>query len=59
MGVGHEPWGTEENSFRVDTPSRIFFLIADDSADKEAWIGHIGRQMVRPTVRTENPEDFE
>jgi len=29
-----------------------------DRADKEAWIGHIGRQMVRPTVMTEN-QDFE
>merc|ERR1719424_366650 len=48
----------KENSFRVDTPNRVFHLIADDATAKEAWIGHIGRQMVRPTVMTENA-DFE
>ncbi len=42
-----------ENSFRVDTPGRIFFLVADNYQEKENWIGHIGRQMVRPTVLTE------
>ncbi|CAE6917523.1 PH1 [Symbiodinium sp. CCMP2592] len=40
----------KENSFRVDTPARVFYLIADSSSDKESWIGHIGRQMVRPAV---------
>mmetsp|Transcript_95865 Transcript_95865/g.117497 ORF Transcript_95865/g.117497 Transcript_95865/m.117497 type:complete len:123 (+) Transcript_95865:90-458(+) len=40
----------KENSFRVDTPGRVFYLIADSSPDKESWIGHIGRQMVRPAV---------
>merc|ERR1712146_277084 len=43
----------KENSFRVDTPQRVFYLIAESSAEKEAWIGHIGRQMVRPTVLVE------
>eukprot|EP00928_Gymnodinium_smaydae_P067208 TRINITY_DN50150_c0_g1_i1.p2 TRINITY_DN50150_c0_g1~~TRINITY_DN50150_c0_g1_i1.p2 ORF type:complete len:122 (+),score=26.99 TRINITY_DN50150_c0_g1_i1:74-439(+) len=43
-----------ENAFRVDTPNRIFYLIADSSAEKEAWIGHIGRQMVRPTVMVDD-----
>mmetsp|Transcript_11078 Transcript_11078/g.21437 ORF Transcript_11078/g.21437 Transcript_11078/m.21437 type:complete len:120 (+) Transcript_11078:89-448(+) len=43
----------KENSFRVDTPGRVFLLIADTTADKESWIGHIGRQMVRPTVLTD------
>merc|ERR1712137_234503 len=40
----------KENPFRVDTPGRVFHLIADTTAEKEAWIGNIGRQMVRPTV---------
>lgn len=48
----------KENSFRVDSESRIFFLVGDSSVEKEAWIGHIGRQMIRPTVMVEN-EDFE
>lgn len=43
----------KDNSFRVDTPGRVFYLIADTSSEKEAWIGNIGRQMVRPTVLTE------
>lgn len=46
----------KENSFRVDTPTRKFLLVADDSADKEAWISKIGRQMMRPTVQTEDGE---
>ena len=40
----------KENSFRADTPDRVFYLIADTSADKEAWIGCVGQQMVRPDV---------
>merc|ERR1711937_367450 len=38
------------NTFRVDTRDRTFFLIADSAEEREAWIGHIGRQMVRATV---------
>mmetsp|Transcript_46243 Transcript_46243/g.140317 ORF Transcript_46243/g.140317 Transcript_46243/m.140317 type:complete len:122 (-) Transcript_46243:192-557(-) len=49
----------KENSFRVDTPARVFYLIADSSTDKESWIGHIGRQMVRPTVLTEEQAPYE
>lgn len=42
-----------ENAFRVDTPSRVFFLVATSPQEKESWIGNIGRQMVRPSVLTE------
>merc|ERR1719238_379619 len=49
----------KENSFRVDTPTRVFYLIADSPSEKESWIGSIGRQMVRPSVMTENHEQFE
>eukprot|EP00418_Pyrodinium_bahamense_P013953 CAMPEP_0179125572 /NCGR_PEP_ID=MMETSP0796-20121207/59397_1 /TAXON_ID=73915 /ORGANISM="Pyrodinium bahamense, Strain pbaha01" /LENGTH=119 /DNA_ID=CAMNT_0020824283 /DNA_START=66 /DNA_END=425 /DNA_ORIENTATION=- len=45
----------KDNSFRVDTPARVFYLIADSAADKEAWIGHIGKQMVRTTVIINEP----
>mmetsp|Transcript_25119 Transcript_25119/g.58337 ORF Transcript_25119/g.58337 Transcript_25119/m.58337 type:complete len:121 (+) Transcript_25119:104-466(+) len=45
-----------DNSFRVDTPDRVFWLIADNATEKESWIGHIGRQMVRPTVLTDDAE---
>lgn len=47
----------KENAFRVDTPRRVFYLIADSSQDKESWIGHIGRQMVRPSVIKEYDDD--
>jgi len=46
-----------ENAFRVETPSRVFFLIAETNVEKESWIGHIGRQMVRPTVMKEYNDD--
>merc|ERR1712137_776987 len=47
----------KENSFRVDTPGRVFHLIADATAEKEVWIGNIGRQMIRPTAMVENDFD--
>eukprot|EP00929_Paragymnodinium_shiwhaense_P066706 TRINITY_DN33493_c0_g1_i2.p2 TRINITY_DN33493_c0_g1~~TRINITY_DN33493_c0_g1_i2.p2 ORF type:complete len:122 (-),score=36.21 TRINITY_DN33493_c0_g1_i2:638-1003(-) len=48
----------KENSFRVDAPSRIFYLIADSPAEKEAWIGSIGRQMIRPTMIQEDEPSY-
>mmetsp|Transcript_19463 Transcript_19463/g.39245 ORF Transcript_19463/g.39245 Transcript_19463/m.39245 type:complete len:120 (-) Transcript_19463:188-547(-) len=47
----------KENAFRVDSPERVFYLIADSSEEKEAWMGTIGRQMVRRTVMTEEEYD--
>merc|ERR1712194_393682 len=41
----------KENAFRLDTPGQIFYIIADSAPEKEAWIGSIGRQIVR-TERT-------
>jgi len=38
------------NAFKVESADRTFYLIAETSQDKEAWIGTIGRQMVRPSV---------
>ncbi len=40
----------KENSFKIETPSRTFYLVADASNEKESWIGSIGKQMVRKTV---------
>mmetsp|Transcript_28192 Transcript_28192/g.42600 ORF Transcript_28192/g.42600 Transcript_28192/m.42600 type:complete len:121 (+) Transcript_28192:60-422(+) len=48
----------KENSLRVDSPTRVFYLIAENAQEKEAWIGQIGRQMVRRTVMVED-HDFE
>lgn len=39
-GLGHR------HAFRVDTPSRVFFLVASSAAEKESWIGAIGKHMV-------------
>mmetsp|Transcript_87129 Transcript_87129/g.247032 ORF Transcript_87129/g.247032 Transcript_87129/m.247032 type:complete len:128 (-) Transcript_87129:157-540(-) len=53
----------KENSFRVDSPDRVFYLVADSNKEKEAWIGQIGRQMIRPTRRptffSQNSDDYE
>lgn len=43
-------------SFRVETAARVFFFVANDAAEKEAWIGAIGRMMVRPQMIEEIPD---
>merc|ERR1719408_1237805 len=40
----------KDNCFRVDSQERSFYLIADSAQEKEAWIGHIGRAMIKPTM---------
>mmetsp|Transcript_2754 Transcript_2754/g.3330 ORF Transcript_2754/g.3330 Transcript_2754/m.3330 type:complete len:123 (+) Transcript_2754:78-446(+) len=49
----------KDNSFKVETPDRCFMLIANSGSEKESWIGHIGRQMVRPTVLTTDDAEFD
>ncbi|CAG9331021.1 unnamed protein product [Blepharisma stoltei] len=45
-------------AFRIDSKDRVFFFSAQDANDKEAWIGSIGRVMVRfEVVRSKNEED--
>ncbi len=47
------------DSFRVDTNVRTYFFTARDTAEKEAWIGAIGKIMVTPTVlRTHSEEEM-
>mmetsp|Transcript_33105 Transcript_33105/g.65709 ORF Transcript_33105/g.65709 Transcript_33105/m.65709 type:complete len:128 (+) Transcript_33105:181-564(+) len=48
-----EEEAANECGFRVDTRDRVYLFVADSNSEKEAWIGHIGRRMVRPTVMTE------
>lgn len=45
--------------FQVETVNRVFFLAAQSNTEKEAWIGCIGKQMVRRTVIKEFSEDEE
>eukprot|EP01056_Protomagalhaensia_sp_Gyna25_P003599 Protomagalhaensia_sp_Gyna_25__3598@NODE_3234_length_668_cov_2_697933_g2710_i0_p1_GENE_NODE_3234_length_668_cov_2_697933_g2710_i0NODE_3234_length_668_cov_2_697933_g2710_i0_p1_ORF_typecomplete_len131_score11_61PH/PF00169_29/2_8e21PH_9/PF15410_6/4_1e09PH_11/PF15413_6/2_2e05PH_13/PF16652_5/4_8e06PH_8/PF15409_6/9_6e06PH_3/PF14593_6/7_4e05PH_15/PF17339_2/0_0015PH_6/PF15406_6/0_036PH_4/PF15404_6/46PH_4/PF15404_6/5_3_NODE_3234_length_668_cov_2_697933_g2710_i0176568 len=45
------------NVFRVDTPTRVFLLVASSMNDKETWIGAIGRQMVQPSQKATHNED--
>merc|ERR1719343_681807 len=44
----------KENAFRLEAGGRNFFLIAESNQEKEAWIGIIGRAMVRRTVMVED-----
>jgi hypothetical protein len=39
-----------DNSFKIESSDRTFFLVGSNQEDKESWIGVIGRQMIRPTV---------
>eukprot|EP01057_Protomagalhaensia_wolfi_P003417 Protomagalhaensia_wolfi_Nauph_80__3416@NODE_346_length_2715_cov_412_428625_g227_i1_p3_GENE_NODE_346_length_2715_cov_412_428625_g227_i1NODE_346_length_2715_cov_412_428625_g227_i1_p3_ORF_typecomplete_len127_score18_26PH/PF00169_29/2_5e21PH_9/PF15410_6/5_1e09PH_11/PF15413_6/0_00012PH_8/PF15409_6/6_6e06PH_3/PF14593_6/1_9e05PH_13/PF16652_5/0_0004PH_15/PF17339_2/0_00091PH_6/PF15406_6/0_062_NODE_346_length_2715_cov_412_428625_g227_i114741854 len=45
------------NVFRVDTPTRVFLLVASHMNDKESWIGAIGRQLVLPTQKVLHDEE--
>lgn len=40
----------KENSFKIETVGRTFYLVADTPVEKESWIGCLGKQMVRKTV---------
>jgi len=45
-------------AFKVDSRSRTFYFCANDTSEKESWIGAIGRAMVKPTVlRSKSEED--
>jgi PH domain len=44
-------------SFRIDTRDRTFYFAANDSQEKESWIGSIGKAMVRPTVMRSQSEE--
>jgi PH domain len=39
-----------QNSFLVETPSRIFYLQAANKTEKEQWIGLIAKAMVKTSV---------
>ena len=39
-----------ENSFKIESSDRTFYLVASSMEEKEAWIGVIGRQMIKPSI---------
>lgn len=45
-----------ENAFRVDSPDRTFFLVAETSDSRESWLGHIGRRMIRPSAQNHDDD---
>merc|ERR1719270_2083789 len=49
----------KENAFKIEANGTVFHLIAESNSEKEAWIGHIGRLMVRRSVMTRDVEDFD
>jgi hypothetical protein len=40
----------KEFTFRVDCKDRSFYLGAESTADKESWIGQIGKALVMRTI---------
>ena len=44
-------------SFRIESRDRTFFFCAENQAEKENWIGCIGRAMVKPSVMRTQSED--
>jgi len=47
----------QANGFRVDSAGRIYYFYTEEHEDKEAWIGAIGRAMIRPTVVRSRSEE--
>ena len=37
-------------TFRLESQSRTFYFCASEQAEKENWIGLIGRSLVKPSV---------
>jgi hypothetical protein len=48
-----------EFSFRVDTKAQSFYFVVENAAEKELWIGAIGRAMMRPKVMISRGEEEE
>lgn len=45
------------NAFRVETYNRTLFFCTVSAVEKEAWIGAIGRAMMRPSVMLSKGEE--
>jgi len=47
----------KENSFRIDSTNAVFYIMAPTTTEKEAWIGAIGKAMVKPSLRRNSDEE--
>ena len=39
-----------KNTFKVLVQDRTFYFLGEDNADKESWIGALGKAMIKTTV---------
>ncbi|CAD8043699.1 unnamed protein product [Paramecium primaurelia] len=47
----------KENTFKIDTPETTFFLMSNNNQEKEAWIGAIGKAMVKLHMKKNQKDD--
>eukprot|EP00511_Aplanochytrium_stocchinoi_P000442 CAMPEP_0204838186 /NCGR_PEP_ID=MMETSP1346-20131115/30100_1 /ASSEMBLY_ACC=CAM_ASM_000771 /TAXON_ID=215587 /ORGANISM="Aplanochytrium stocchinoi, Strain GSBS06" /LENGTH=50 /DNA_ID=CAMNT_0051974063 /DNA_START=401 /DNA_END=553 /DNA_ORIENTATION=- len=45
--------------FEVATPQDTYFMYADSEKEKDEWIGHIGRAIVRSSAAFTNDDGYE
>ena len=46
-----------KNTFKVLVNDRTFYFMAGDNTDKEAWIGALGKAMIKTTVMIDENMD--
>ncbi|CAD8051147.1 unnamed protein product [Paramecium sonneborni] len=47
----------KENTFKIDTPETTFYLMSNNSQEKEVWIGAIGKAMVKLHMKKNQADD--
>ena len=45
-----------KNSFKVLVQDRVFYFCGADNGDKEAWIGALGKAMIKSSVMMDDME---
>mmetsp|Transcript_34567 Transcript_34567/g.52866 ORF Transcript_34567/g.52866 Transcript_34567/m.52866 type:complete len:86 (-) Transcript_34567:31-288(-) len=46
-----------KNTFKVLVQDRTFYFMAGDNSDKEAWIGALGKAMIKTSVLIDDAMD--
>ena len=46
-----------KNSFKVLVQERTFYFMGTDNSDKEAWIGALGKAMIKSSVMIDDNMD--